>query len=216
MEDALFTELRNNPKIYNLMLRGRKERTLSIRGGIAWPKPGTAGYFILVAQLEQKDFDHNWRFLAFYEDEAPLMRDLCRKIQFACSKWRIDHLCHGDEPGEEAFSHQLSEYLQKLRAGDGREIVQCPQVYESYRCKDSDFLPQLVRGHIANGTLIFFQSSEGRTPLLNDKLRHTPQDADILEVPELKALAHVVDDFDIEPWRQPPPPQKEPISAWAH
>ena len=215
MKNLLLADKRTHDKIQDVEVRGKWERTVSIRGGIAWPQAGKPGYFMLCTQLEAKDFDHNWRFLAFYEDQAPRMRDLCKKIAFACSKYRIDHMCYGEEPGEKSFSMQLREYLQKLRAGEGREVLQCPQVYESYRCKDFDFLMQLIRDRIANDTLIFFRSSEGRTPLLNDRLRRTPQEADILEVPELKALAHVIDDFDIEPWRPPPPPQKEPISAWA-
>jgi len=215
MKDLLFAEQRIHPKIYDVKFQGKWERTVSIRGGIAWPQPGIPGYLVLAAQLEKKDPDHNWRFLAFYEDQAPLMRDLCKKVASACSNWRIDYLCHGDEPGEESFSNQLWEYLQKLRAGDGREIIQCPHVNKSWRCKDSDFLPQLVRGHIANKTLLFFQSSEGRTPLLIDKVRNVDMEVNILEIPQLKALAHVVDDFDSGPWRPPEPPRKEISSPWA-
>ena len=100
-----------------------------------------------------------------------------------------------------------------MRAGDGREIVQMPCVYKSYRSKDVDFLPQLVRGYIANKTLLLFQLSEGRTPLLIDRIRNTDMEANILEVPEIRALSYVVDDFNVEPWK-PPEPVRHSALNW--
>jgi len=224
MEDALFVEQRIHPRLYEVMFRGKLERTVSIRGGVAWPQAGIPGYFVLVAQLEEKALDQDWRsrdvdperrLLVFHEDQATLMGNLCKKIEIACSRWRIDSVCHGDEAGEESFGIQLWECLRKLRAGAGREIIQHPQVYKSFRCKDLDFLPQLVRGKIANKTLLLFQSGDGHTPVLNDMLRNADTGSSILDIPELKALAHAIDDFDVEPWRPPQAPAKETGSAWA-
>lgn len=213
--DLLFADQRIHPKIYDVKIQGKWERTVSLRGGISWPQAGSSGYLILVAQLEKKDPDHGRRYLAFEESQAALMSDFFKKITRACANYRIDYLCHGDEQGEKSYSGQLWDYLHKQKAGDGREIIKRPSIGKSWRCKDADFLPQLVRGYIANKTLLFFQSSEGRTPLLIDKIRNAGMDADLLEIPEIRALGYVMDDFDSGPWK--PPEKRKPYtgSNWA-
>ncbi len=206
-KNLLFADKRQHSKPYYVEVRGREERTFSVRGGISWPQAGIPGYFILVAQLEETTEDKSEkriRFLAFKEGQVNLMTDFMKKISSACANNLIDGFCHGDEPGDESFSHQLHDFLRKKRAGEGREILQMPIVYKSWRCKDADFLSHLVRGQIADKTLLF--SDRDRIPLLIDKIRHTDMEANILEVPEIRALAHVMDDFDISPWRPPEPP----------
>jgi hypothetical protein len=213
--DLLFANQRIHPKFYYVKIRGEWERTVSIRAGISWPQADSPGYFVTVAQLEKKHPDHGWRYLAFEEYQVVLMSEFFKKISHACAKNRIDNLCHGDEQGEQSYSGQLWDYLKKKKAGDGREIVQRPNIGKSWRCKDMDFISQLVRAYIANKTLLLVQSSEGRTPLLIDKTRNAGMDTDLLKIPEIRALGYVMDDFNSGPWS--PPKKRKPFngSNWA-
>lgn len=214
MTEWLFEDQREHPKIYDVMIGGKKERTVNIRIGISWPGAGIPGYFVVVAQLEQTDRDRNNkqnRYLAFGEGQDPLLNDLFSMIATICNKWRVDYICHGDETGEESFSFQLSDYLQKKK--DRYEIIQIPDIGKSWRCKQPDFLVQLVRTFIASKNLIFFNIGEKRTPILIDKIKNTDMETNIVEVPEIKALAHVMDDFECSPWK-PPKPKPEPKSPW--
>ena len=121
---------------------------------------------------------------------------------------------HGDKEGERSFGSQLSDYLQKKE--ERYEIIQLPSIGPSFRAMEPDFLVSLVRDSIARKNLLFFQLSENRTPMLLDRIRHTDLSTDILEIPELKALAHVMDDFECGPWRPPEQPErKEDRSPWA-
>jgi hypothetical protein len=217
MEDWLFQDQRIHPFIYDVMVQGVKERTVSIRGGISWPQVDDPGYFALVAQLEKKSSEGDLRYLAFYEGQAPLASEFFKKIASACNKWRIDTLCHGGrihvmssgqrggairKPGKDdelSFSDELSNYLQKRKAR--YEIVQFPSIGPSWRSEQPDFLVSLVRNHIAAKTLLVFQLSDNKTPLLLERIRNTDMESNILDSPELKALAHVMDDFGASPWR---------------
>jgi hypothetical protein len=114
MKELLLADLREHPLCYDVEVRGKWERTVSIRGGISWPQAGVPGYFIVVAQLEEKDKDQNLRFLAFYERQANLLRDLFSKIASMCNACRVDSLWHGDTEDEKQFCYKLIEYLQIL------------------------------------------------------------------------------------------------------
>lgn len=210
IEDWLFDDQRIHPTIYDAMVQGVKERTVSIRGGISWPGTEAPGYFVLVAQLERKDGDGNLRFLAFHEDQANLKSEFFIKIGSACNRWRVNALCHGGKfrkmgpvgPDDEmSFSYQLSDYLHKREKK--YELIETPSVGASWRSDNDKFLISLVRDHIATKTLLLFQLGDNKTPLLIDCVRNSDSTSDILEVPELKALAHVLDDFDSSPWRPP-------------
>ena len=80
MKDLLFADQRIHPFLYDVQVQGQWERTVSIRGGIAWPSTDNPGYYLLIGQLEKKDRDNNERFLAFYEDHAPLTSEFFNKI----------------------------------------------------------------------------------------------------------------------------------------
>ncbi|MFO8164521.1 MAG: hypothetical protein R6T98_08300 [Desulfatiglandales bacterium] len=210
MENLLLPDQRKPELFYDVYLQGEKEKTTSIRGGIAWPQADAPGYLIMVAQLEKKDRDGSLRFLAFAEDQAALMKGFFEKIALACLHWPVDALCHGDGPGEQDYSRQLYDYLETRQKR--YEIRKMPQIGPTgmalenpwmQRRKKIAFLTQLLRDHIANHTLLFFQASDGRTPLLLDKVRHTDLEANPLEVAEIKALAFVMDDFSLAPWIPP-------------
>jgi hypothetical protein len=64
-------------------------------------------------------------------------------------------------------------------------------------------MTQLVRNHIAQKTLTFYNINDNRTPLLLDKVRNTDLEANILEVPEIRALAYVMNAFNMGPWTPP-------------
>ena len=211
MSDWLFEDQRDHPAIYDVMVQGKKERTVSIRAGISWPINKAKGYYVLAAQLEHKK-NGRPRFIAFAEGEEALTNDLFEKIAAACNQWRIDGICRGDETGEKSFSSQLWDYLKEKEKK--YEIIQMPSIGKSYRCDESDFLTQLVRNLISSRDLIFFNISEGRTPLLIDKIKNTDMESDILEVPEIKALALVMDDFEVSPWRPPAPVKPRTGSNW--
>jgi hypothetical protein len=175
--------------------------------------------------LEDKDENGQWRYLAFYEDQANRVSLFMEKLGFAAQKWRIDSLIHGGAlptmgsghvhraDGERSFAGELSAYLGKR--DKEYKLVQLPSVGPSFRATEPDFLVSLVRDLVATKRLVLFQLSEKRTPLLLDKLQNTDLDTDILKVAELKALAHVLDDFDASPWRPPPKESKKVRSPWA-
>jgi hypothetical protein len=221
IEDWLFDDQRIHPTIYDVMVQGVKERTVSIRGGISWPQVGGPAYFVLLAQLERKDEDGNLRFLAFYEDQADTKTEFFRKIGVACNRWRVNALCHGGKlgamgkggPDEDlSFAVHLDS---DLREREKRcEIIEMPCIAPSWRSGRDEFLVSLVRDHIVNKTLLLFQLSDNKTPLLFDRIRNSDTESNILEVPELKALAFVMDDFDASPWRPPDPPSKKYVSPW--
>jgi len=146
------------------------------------------------------------RFFAFAEYQADLMKDFFVKIVKACSRVRIGGLVHGGEAGEESFSNHLYYFLKGRTAGPGYEMKQRPSVFKLWRCTKPDLLSQLIREKIANNTLIFSQRGrENRTPLLLDRIRNADTDASLMEISELKALSHVIDDFDNDPWKPPGP-----------
>jgi hypothetical protein len=223
IDDWLFQDQRIHPSLYSVLVQGVKERTVSIRGGIAWPGVENPGYLILTAQLEEKDKNGNLRFLAFYEDQANRMGQFMEKIASTANRWRIDSLVHGGMlpamrkgggiahhvDAERSFADQLFSYLREKEKH--YNIVQMPNISPSWRAKEPDFLVSLVRDRIARKTLVLFQLSEARTPLLLDRLQNADLEANILEVPELRALAHVLDDFDSSPWK---PPERTKESDW--
>ncbi|MFC1534403.1 hypothetical protein ACFL7M_13665 [Thermodesulfobacteriota bacterium] len=208
--DWLFEDQRVHPSLYDIFIQGNLERTVSIRGGISWPQSESPGYFVLLAQLEKRDSNGNLRFLAFYEDMATITSEFFKKIAWACSKWRIDELLHGGQrrtlgqpaSGESAFSDQLSDYLEKKEKR--YELVQLPSIGPSWRANDPDFLVSLVRDSVANQKLLLFQLSDNRTPRLFDRIRNTDLELDFMEIPELRALSYVLDDFEVSPWEPPP------------
>jgi hypothetical protein len=63
----------------------------------------------------------------------------------------------------------------------------------------------LARDFIAERRLIFFNIAEKKTPRLIDAVRNAGMESDLLKIPELKALAHVLDGFECSPWTQPEP-----------
>jgi len=214
--DWLFEDQRIHPKFYDVMVRGNRERTVSIRMGLSWPQPDKPGYYVLVAQLEQTPQDKHLkrtRFLAFQEGESPILQTLFESIGEVCGKKRVDEIKHGDEEGESSFSSMLSDYLRK----NGQNYPNIPSVYKSWRCKDINFLVQMVRNYIASRGLLFFNIADNRTPKLIEALRPADWQSDVLKIPEIKALAYVMDDFDVSPWRAPevvkPGPKPEP---WAY
>jgi hypothetical protein len=214
-DDWLFEEQRNHPHLYSLILRGNKERTVSIRMGISWPQPDKPGYYVLVAQLEPNSearaLKRN-RFLAFQEGEAPVLNSFFEHISKVCGLKRINAICHGDEDGELSFSRLLSDYLQK----EGKNFPNIPVAWKSWRCKDTNFLIQMVRNYISNRQLLFFNNSDNRTPKLVEKIQQVNDQSDMLKIPEIKALAYVMDDFDCSPWQVPPKKKKEEKgSPWA-
>ncbi len=222
MENLLLPDKREAPMLYNVEIRGRKERTVSIRAGLTFPQAEKPGYFVLVAQLEPKkkvwesdDEDKNVRLLAFAEGQAALMKDFFEKIVVACRRWRIDRICHGDEIGDKNFSYQLSDYLKDKREGAGQEVIQKPQIYKSWRCQQIDFLAQLIRSRLAENALLLFNITDSRTPLLIEKLRNADREANILNIPEIRALAYVIDDFDCSPWQVPEKRKESKGSPWA-
>lgn len=211
MNDWLFENKRAHPTVYDVMVQGKKERTVSIRAGVSWPINRAKGYYILIGQLENKK-NGRTRFIAFAEGEEALTNDLFKKITAACNQWRINSIRHGDETGEQSFSFQLWDYLKDKEKK--YEIIQMPSIGKSWRCKQPDFLIQLVRNLISSRDLIFFNISEGRTPILIDKIKNTDMESDILAVPEFKALACVLDDFEVSPWRPPKPVKPRTGSCW--
>jgi len=221
MENLLLPDKRRAPMLYDVEFRGKKERTVSIRAGITFPQAERPGYFCLVAQLEQpakvwesSPEDKTLRLLAFAEGQGSLMKDFFEKIVELCRTWRIDRLCHGDEVGDQSFSNQLNDCLRSKK--EGSEVIQRPSVYKSWRCQQVDFLVQLVRSRIAEKALLLFNIADNRTPLLIEKLRNADRESNILEIPEIRALAYVMDDFDVNPWSPPPKKEKaEKREPWA-
>jgi hypothetical protein len=221
MENLLLPDKRQAPMFYNVEFRGKKERTVSIRGGITFPQADRQGYFCLVAQLERplkegesSKEDKILRFLAFEEGRAPLMKDFFEKISEACRTWRVDRLCCGDEKGDKDFYWQLDDYLKSKK--EGYEVIQKPSVYKSWRSQQLGFLFSMVREHLAKKTLLLFNITDKRTPLLNTAVSNTPRDADISEMQEIKALSYVMDDFDCNPWTAPEPEEKgQERTPWA-
>ncbi|MCX5831167.1 MAG: hypothetical protein NT140_04660 [Deltaproteobacteria bacterium] len=206
--EMLLDEHKIHPHLYCVDLRGKRERTVSIRIGVSWPQPDKPGYYVLVAQLEPTAEDRNMkraRFLAFEEGESAILHTFFEKIEKVCGRKRVNEICHGDDEGELSFSRMLSEHLKD----NGKNFPNIPTVWKSYRCKDTNFLIQLVRNFIANHNLLFFNNSDNRTPLLLGKVRNAGPETDILKIPELKALAYVMDDFDCNPWKAPEPKKKE-------
>jgi hypothetical protein len=156
MEDWLFTDQRQHPTMYKVEIQGRVEKTVSIRTGVTWPGVETPGYYVLVAQLEptKRELKENTiRLVAFAEGQKKLLNDFFSQIGSACNKCRVDYVYHGEEGGEESFSYELSDYLAAKE--DRYEIIQRPWVNSSWRCKQPDFLVQLVRNFIATKRLIF-------------------------------------------------------------
>src|SRR5512143_4099846 len=110
MKILLFDPKRERPNMYDVPVNGKWERTVSIRMGVSWPKPGIPGYFVLVAQLHPgpAGSDYNFhgdpkagarvRLLPFVEGHSLLLNELFEQICEACIKWRIDYIYHGDEP----------------------------------------------------------------------------------------------------------------------
>jgi hypothetical protein len=176
--------------------------------GVSWPQPDKPGYYVLVAQLEQTPEDKALkrnRFLAFQEGESPILHTLFENIAKICASKRINAICHGGEVGELSFSRMISDYLNK----NGQNFPNIPTAWRSWRCKDMNFLVQMVRNYISNRELLFFNISDNRTPKLIEKVRHVDEQAAILKIPELKALAYVMDDFDCSPWQPSPEKKKE-------
>jgi len=157
--------------------------------------------------------DGNLQFLAFHEGQADLLPDFFSLITKACGRWRVDALLHGDEEDQKQFCYKLEVYL--LKKKKRYEIVQMPNLGWSPRPISPDFLTHLVRSHIAERTLIFFNISENRTPLLIDRIRHADLEANILEVPEIRALAYVMNDFNMAPWRPPQNWEKKTYNDYA-
>jgi len=214
MENLLLPDKRRAPMLYDVEFRGKKERTVSIRAGLTFPEAERPGYFCLVAQLEPRakvwessPEDKTPRFLAFAEGQGSSMKDFFEKIVELCRTWRIDRLCHGDEMSDQSFSNQLDECLRNKK--EGSEIIQKPSVYKSWRCQQIDFLVQLVKSRLDEKRLLLYNYTDDRTPLLIEKLRNTDRESNILEIPEIRALAYVMDDFDVNPW-SPPPKQEKP------
>lgn len=218
IRDWLFEEHRIHPKIYDVMVRGKKERTVSIRMGLSWPQPDKPGYYVLVAQLEPTHEDKSLkrnRFLAFQEGESPILHTLFEKIGDVCSRTTIDSIYHGDEEGELSFSNMLDDYLKKKN--EEKRFSNVPTAWKSWRSKDTNFLVQMVRNYIANRELIFFNIADNRTPKLIEKIRQVNEQSDILKEPEIKALAYVMDDFNCSPWKAPKEQkeEEEKASPWA-
>jgi hypothetical protein len=61
---------------------------------------------------------------------------------------------------------------------------------------------QLLKNYLASKHLMFFNISEGRTPVWNYKIKNAGMDWNILEILEIRALTFVLDDFDISQWKQ--------------
>lgn len=202
MKINLFNPGRERPEMYDLQVGKRWELVPSIRIGVSWPDAGKAGYYVVVGQRhvpkewESDTRDESLRLFAFNEGQASTMSDLCEKMLELCKMWRIKTICHGDEPGEKSFSSQLSSYLWKHE----KDVIQVPTVWKTGRSKDLDFLVQLVRNFITEKRLSFYSE---KTPLVFEKLRSTDKESGFIKIPEIKALAHVVDDFDRSPWTQP-------------
>lgn len=217
MEDLLFSDQREHPAFYRVRVRSKWERTVSIRGGISWPGVSSPGYFVLLAQLEETTVkEKKPTLLAFEEHQSPLLSDFFKRIVKTCGNYRIDYLCHGAEPSEEGFSNQLTDYLWSKRDGAGGEVVQRPPVWKSYRSAEINFLSQLLKSYIATKEPILFNVDESRAPKLIDKIKNISPETNILEVPEIKALCYVLDDFDISPWKPPREPGRRPSeSNWA-
>lgn len=218
IRDWLFEDHRIHPKIYDVMVRGKRERTVSIRMGLSWPQPDKAGYFVLVAQLEPTHEDKalkRTRFLAFQEGESPILDTLFDKIGDVCSRTTIDSIYHGDEEGELSFSGMLNDYLRQKN--EEKRLPNIPTAWKSWRSKDTNFLVQMVRNYIANRELIFFNISDNRTPKLIEKIRQVNEQSDILKEPEIKALAYAMDDFNCSPWKAPQEIKEDDkkASAWA-
>lgn len=230
MEDYLFEEHRMDPLNYAVPIPGGMvKRTVSIRAGLSWPTAKDKAYYVVIAQVVDPGLEYAYetdkkkfekkppKLLVFKEGEASFLDEFFEKIAVVCGKTRlrVNDLVHGDEKGEQAFSFQLSDYLKERE----NKLAQLPSVWKSSldRCRKLDFLMQLARNYQVNGNLIFFPShrNEGHTPLLMDKMRNVEPGTKIVDVPELKALAHVVDSFDSSPWLPPPEPVKKVTSPWA-
>jgi hypothetical protein len=214
LREWLFEDHRLHPKIYDVKVRDRIERTVSIRMGLSWPQPDKAGYFVLVAQLEptreDKTLGRN-RFLAFKEGESPILNTLFEKIGDVCSRTRVDSIYHGDEEGDSSFSGMLNDYLRN----NGKDYPNIPTAWKSWRSKDTNFLVQVVRNYIANRELIFFNITDNRTPKLIEKIQQVNEQSDILKIPEIRALSYVMDDFNCSPWTPPAKEEKrEKVSPW--